>query len=122
MVVQDVFSREIWTEALINKRPTTVAAAFKKILNKAGPVPAALTSDGGMEFSAEFKELLETKGIVPRQKDKDDVNALATLDTAIGNLKKALARVARKAGTNDWAALLQKVTKGQTIPQKMENI
>ena len=61
-----------------------------------------------------FKELLETKGIVPRQKDKDDVTALATLDTAIGNLKTALARVARKAGTNDWAALLQKVTKGQT--------
>ena len=65
-----------------------MAAAFKKCVNKAGSAPAALTSDGGMEFSAEFKELLETKGIVPRQKDKDDVNALATLDTAIGNLKK----------------------------------
>ena len=88
LVVQDVFSRKIWTEALINKRPTTAAAAFKKILNKAGSVPAALTTDGGMKFSAEFKELCETKGIVPRQKDKDDVNALATLDTAIGNLKK----------------------------------
>ena len=65
LVVQDVFSRVIWTEALINKRPTTVAATFKKILNKAGSVPAALTNDGGMEFSAEFKALLETKGIAP---------------------------------------------------------
>ena len=114
LVVQDVFSRKIWTEALINKRPATAAAAFKKILNKAGSVPAALTSDGGMEFSAEFKELLETKGVVPRQKDKDDINAIATLDTAIGNLKKALVRDTRKAGTNDWASRLQKVTKGQT--------
>ena len=107
-----MFSRKIWTEALINKRPTTAAAAFKKILNKAGSVPAALTNDGGMAFSAECKELLETKGIVPRQKDKDDINAIATLDTAIGNLKKALVRDTRKAGTNDWASRLQKVTKG----------
>ena len=50
LVVQDVFSRKIWTEALINKRPATAAAAFKNILNKAGSVPAALTSDGGMGF------------------------------------------------------------------------
>ena len=54
-------------------------------MNKAGSVPAAPTSDGGMEFSVEFKDLLETKGIVPRQKDKDDINEIATLDTAIGN-------------------------------------
>ena len=35
------------------------------------------------------------------------------MDTAIGNLKKALARVARKQRTDDWASLLQKVTDGQ---------
>ena len=57
LVVQDVFSRKVWTEALINKRPATVAAAFRKILNKAGSVPAALTSDGGMELSGEFRKL-----------------------------------------------------------------
>ena len=50
LVVQDVFSRKIWTEALINKRPATAVAAFKKILHKAGSAPAALTSDGGMDF------------------------------------------------------------------------
>ena len=112
LVIQDVFSRKIWTEALLDKRPATVAAAFQTILSKAGAVPTALTSDQGAEFSGEFRDLLETKGIVPRQKDKDDVNAIATLDTAIGNLKKALARVARKQRTNDWASLLQKVTDG----------
>ena len=36
-----------------------------------------------------------------------------TLDTAIGHLKNALVRGTRKAGTNDWASRLQKVTKGQ---------
>ena len=68
LVVQYVFSRKIWTEALINKRPATAVAAFKKILHKAGSAPAALTSDDGMDFSVDFKDLLETKGIVPRQK------------------------------------------------------
>ena len=69
-----------------------------------------------------FKELLETKGIAPRQKDQDDINASATLDTAIGNLKKALVRDTRKAGTNDWASRLQKVTQGQMISQMMEKM
>ena len=113
LVVQDVFSRKIWTEAIMDKRPATVASAFQTILDKVGSVPAALTSDQGAEFSGQFRDLLETKGIIPRQKDKDDVNAIATLDTAVGNLKKALARVARKQRTNDWASLLQKVTEGQ---------
>ena len=35
LVVQDVFSRKIWTEAIIDKRPSTVAAAFQKILDRA---------------------------------------------------------------------------------------
>ena len=82
-------------------------------MKRAGSVPASLTSDLGSEFSNQFRKLLETKGIDPRQKDKDDINAIATIDTAIGNLKKALARDTRKAGTNDWASRLQKVTKGQ---------
>ena len=49
LVVQDVFSRKIWTEAIINKRPATVAAAFQRILNKVGSFPTALTSDQGAE-------------------------------------------------------------------------
>ena len=47
------------------------------------------------------------------KKRKEDINAIATIDTAIGNLKKALVRDTRKVGTNDWASRLQKVTKGQ---------
>ena len=57
-------------------------------MKRAGSVPASLTSDLGSEFSNQFRKLLETKGIDPRQKDKDDINAIATIDTAIGNLKK----------------------------------
>ena len=47
------------------------------------------------------------------KKRKEDINAIATIDTAIGNLKKALVRVTRKAATNDWASKLEQVTRGQ---------
>ena len=39
--------------------------------------------------------------------------SLATLDNAIGALKKALARDLRKAQTDNWASRLAKVTNGQ---------
>ena len=113
LVVQDVFSRFIWTEALLNKRPQTVAAAFQKILDRAGVAPQTVVSDGGAEFGEIFQKVLSANNIMYTQKDKTDINAIATIDTAIGNLKKALARDTRKQQTNNWASRLQKVTLGQ---------
>ena len=49
-VVQDVFSRFLYTEALLDKRPQTVAAAFQKMLKTAVVVPKALMFDKGAEF------------------------------------------------------------------------
>ena len=40
LVVQDVFSRFIWTEALMTKTPQEVAKAFEKILQRAGKPPS----------------------------------------------------------------------------------
>ena len=34
LVVQDVFSRKIWAEALVTKQPDEVLRAFKRILEK----------------------------------------------------------------------------------------
>ena len=111
--MQDVFSRFLWTEALVNKTPQAVAKAFEEILARAGTKPRSLTSDLGPEFEGPFKQMLEANGIEALQKRKEDINAIATIDTAIGNLKKALVRVTRKAATNDWASKLQQVTRGQ---------
>ena len=80
---------------------------------RAGTKPRSLTSDLGPEFEGPFRQMLEANGIEYFQKRKEDINAIATIDTAIGNLKKALVRTTRKAGTNDWASKLQQVTKGQ---------
>ena len=45
LVVQDVFSRFLYTEALLDKRLATAAVAFQKILDRADVAPKALMSD-----------------------------------------------------------------------------
>jgi len=116
LVVQDVFSRFLWTEALTSKRPEIVAKAFEDIMTRATPhgvKPRSVTSDLGPEFQGAFEQALKAKGIEVYTKRKEDINGIATIDTAIGQLKKALVRDTRKVGTDDWASRLEKVTQGQ---------
>ena len=113
LVVQDVFSRFLWTEALTSKRPDVVLEAFRSIIRRAGAKPQSLTTDQGTEFGGPFKTALEAEGINVYTKDPQDINAIATIDTAIGNFKKALVRDTRRLGTDDWASRIDKVTKGQ---------
>lgn len=113
LVVQDVFSRMIWAEALEDKRGQTVLAAFKRIMEKSGRKPMSLTTDGGSEFGQYFEGPVQSLGIEVKHKQPIDVNAIATLDVAIGQLKKALARVARSADVDDWSTVLQRVVAGQ---------
>jgi len=114
LVVQRVFDRKLWTVALTNKRPETVAAAAGDILlNRIDGQIGSVTSDGGAEFGEPFKKMLRDKDIVVHTKQKNDINAISTIDVAIGRLKKALARVARQRQTDDWASILASVTRGQ---------
>ena len=115
LVCQDVYSRMLYTEALTNKSPNAVISAFRKIMDRAGVRPERVMIDLG----AEFKDFAELEGISVTTKRKEDINGLATLDVAIGRLKKALARVARRRRTDDWASILEEVTKGQnSIPNE----
>ena len=113
LVVQDVFSRFLWARALTNKRPETVRAAFAEIRKEAGTKPRQLLTDKGPEFLGQFQNALQNQGIRVSQKAPDDKNAIATIDTAIGNLKKAMARYARRTQDDDWAENLARVVKGQ---------
>ena len=97
----------------MNKRPDTVATAFENILERAGTMPRSLVSDQGPEFENEFKDMLDSKGIERSQKRPTDKNSIATIDVAIGNLKRALVRDTRRLGSNNWASRLQKVAQGQ---------
>ena len=47
LVVQDVFSRFLWKEALTPKRPDVVLEGFRAILRRAGAKPQSLTTDQG---------------------------------------------------------------------------
>ena len=76
--------------------------------------PRSLTSDVGPEWSGDFARMLDSKGIISFQKRPEDKNAIATLDVAIGQLKRQLVRDTRRLGTDDWSSRLQKVTDGKT--------
>ena len=60
LVVQDIFSRFLWGEALGSKKPAEVLLAFKRIEEKIGQLPDRLTTDAGSEFLG-VKRYLEEK-------------------------------------------------------------
>ena len=102
---QDVFSRYLWTRALRDKNPRTVANAFRTIVDEASVTPGMLKVDRGSEWSSKFADLCEMLGIYLVMKGSGDQRATATLGVAIGSLKQALARMARKSQSiygNDW--------------------
>ena len=96
LVVQDVFTREIATKALPDKRAETVTRAAAEIIPDLVQEEGnyVVTTDLGNEFQG-----LEAALPVHRQKDPTDRNATAVVDRAIQMLKKDLAgMVARRGG------------------------
>ena len=99
LVVTDVFTREVATKALPDKRAETVTAAAAEIIPDLvqGEGSYVVTTDLGNEFRGLEGAL--PGGAVHRQKDPTDRNATAVVDRAIQTLKKDLAgMVARRGG------------------------
>ena len=68
LIVQDIFSRFIWTAALAGTAQAT--QAFQQVLDKTGRSPRELNSDRGTEWTnARFKELCKREGIGQRFKE-----------------------------------------------------
>ena len=109
LVVQDIFSRQIHAIALTTKIPSAAATAMRIIIGDAG-TPERLTTDRGSEFrDGAFPRLLNEKGILHQTKDPRDLNAIATLDKAIQELRKGLA----KGGDMErWHERLTRVVRG----------
>ena len=111
LVVQDIFTRKLYAKALSRNDPKTVAEAFKEIVRSASP-PQELNTDKGGEFTGNpFQVALRTLKIRHRVKDPMDRNAIATVDAAISNLKKALFRTGDD-GIANWAERLDQVVGG----------
>ena len=99
LVVTDVFTREVATKALPDKRAETVTRAAAEIIPKLVEEEDnyAITTDMGNEFRG--LEAALPGGVVHRQKDPTNRNATAVVDRAIQTLKKDLAgKVARDGG------------------------
>ena len=68
LVVQDIFSRMIYTEALKSAKTQETIEAFGRITGRANAYPIELNTDKGSEFaSREFQAMLKRFGIIYRQ-------------------------------------------------------
>jgi hypothetical protein len=107
MVVVDVFSREVFVEAMTQKSDTQAASAMRKILHSnEGEDPKELSVDLGREWAGPaFKELMQRKGIVVRTKDPQQVNSIAVVDRAMQSVKAILKNI---QGDHGWAKSLKR--------------
>lgn len=67
LVVVDIFTREIYAEAMKNKTGAEVVKALEKIFQTAGGTPLSIVCDSGLEFkNKQVAELAKRKGIAIR--------------------------------------------------------
>ena len=111
LVVQNVFSRELYVRALKSKDAETVAGAFKHILDENFP-PGRVDTDNGPEFQGPFQQLLAREKITHILKDPNDKNSLGTIDRAIQLFKQALFRRMAAEHTSNWSSLLTATVNG----------
>jgi len=124
LIVEDVFSRYIWARPLLSVSDTTRAFArilHESILGKSKDRvvrpgswswPQRLDTDGGSEWKNDsFKSLMARYRINHVVKDVDDRNAIATVDRAIGTIKRALKRREIAKGGN-WLSNLDATVAG----------
>ena len=116
LVVQDVFTREIATKALPDKRAETVTRAAAEIIPSLVQEESnyVVTTDLGNEFQG--LEAALPGGAVHRQKDPSDRNATAVVDRAIQTRKKDPAGMVaqRGAGASTWTRRRRPTMPGRT--------
>ena len=110
LLLQDVFSRQLWARPLRSVSEATTA--FAQILKETGRTPMRCDTDGGPEFiSTNFKALMAQHNIEHVVKDSEDLNAIATIDAAIASLKRAIKRRREQHG-GTWLDHLDAAVKG----------
>ena len=116
LIVQDIFSRKIWTHALKSKSQEVSQQAFESIVRQAG-TPDELDTDNGNEFKGQFHEYLVDERIQHEVADPRSKNARATLDAAIKSIRQILARIQLSEINRNWASILQRATQAynQTV-------
>lgn len=111
LVVVDVLSKHIWTAALKNKRPGTVAKAFGDILKQSKRKPWRLCTDRGQEFKSSFKEFVKSKEIHHFHVTQPDVKA-CVVERHIKTIKNKIFRYFTKQKTLKWHDILPSIVNG----------
>lgn len=110
LLVQDIFSRQLWARPMETVSDTT--DSFANILTETNRKPSRCDTDGGSEFvSSTFGTLMRQHKIHHVIKDPSDRNAISTIDAAIRTLKRAIRRRQEKHGGN-WLTQLAPAIKG----------
>ena len=110
LVMQQTWSRLIWTVAMKDKTAPETNRALKILLEEAKPKDDQthdMLHDAGQEFSQIGQVLGENW--VSRTKDPLDRNGIATLDRAIMELKKNLEDIIEE-DSGDWRTHLKQAT------------
>jgi len=110
LIVVDVFSRKVYTEALESKRPQEVWENFSNILEKLDKKPSRVDSDDGSEFGPYFQERLKSNGIVGQQKQPEDINGNSVETSATKAIKEIMFREMAKDNTTSWINYVEKAT------------
>lgn len=108
LLVIDVLSKYIWLEGMKDKRASTTAAAFKKIVDKSGRRPWFLMTDKGNEFAADFRRLMKAYDIQHFNSPSPAVKA-AIAERAIRTVKGRMWRYFTLKKTFAWTDILPKI-------------
>jgi hypothetical protein len=91
LLVEDVFSRKAYAEAIKNKQPTSVLPALQNAVEKLGK-PLAIISDNGNEFEGVVNKWMEESNIARRRAAVGDHRVLGVIDSLSRFFKNALHR------------------------------
>ena len=107
LVAQDIFTRHIMARPLPRRFKDQIIQELRGLFAEYGK-PREFHAD--LEFADDkIRRFLEEEGVIFAPKTKGDHTHMATLENAIGNLRKALSREMIANNTKEWAPLLPKV-------------
>ena len=113
LIVVNVFTREVYAQALTTKTPVEVKRALEKILDDLPTAPLVISSDSGQEFQGPVGTLLKGRNITQKFKEVGDPNALSVVDRAIQTIKKKIAQVLSREGNKlSWKDALKDAVQG----------
>lgn len=108
LVVINVFDRRMHGVSIASKDSESVLAAFRKLVNKLPDMKGGvLSTDSGTEFTnRDFQKALDSFDIAHKVKGNGEVNAIAVLDSAIGQVRRDVKARLIDSPEKTWSAVL----------------